>query len=137
MLSKALIAMTKNPLLAVAAVALLSLAACNQGPPQVVDTRDADPQQDALSNAVAHEPPPAIAASVTFRCQPDNTLLYVDFMRGDQMATLRVDKTAIPTILKAPTAGEAYVADGGFKLTGNAKAATIVLADGSSHSCKA
>ena len=129
--------MTKAPFIAVAATALLTLAACDNKP-EVVDTRAPDPQASALANAAPVELPPAIAASVTFRCQPGNTLIYVNFFRGDKMVTITTSKDGPPTALKAPEAGQPYVAEGtSWKLTGNARAATIVLADGSSHSCKA
>lgn len=129
--------MKNNLPLALSAVALFSLAACNNKP-EVVDSRSPDPMASQLANAAPVEPPPSIAASVTFRCQPGNTLLFVDFFNGDKMATLRETKGSMKSVLlKAPEAGQPYVAEGGYKLVGDAKAATITLADGSTHNCKA
>ena len=124
------------PLYAAAAAALLSLAACEQKP-EVVDTRAPDPNREAVNKAGPVELPPAIAASVTFRCQPGNALIYVDFFQGDKQVVVRTSKEGARTLLKAPTAGEPYVADGGFKLTGNAHAATVVTPDLGTKTCKA
>lgn len=129
--------MNKAPLLSIGAVALLSLAACEHKP-EVVDSRAPDPQAEAMKNAGPVELPPSIQATVTFRCQPGNTLIYVDFFSGQKMVVVRTEKDGSPTALKAPEAGQPYVAEGtSWKLTGTPKAATIVLADGSSHACKA
>ncbi|MHA6720862.1 hypothetical protein ACX40Y_15625 [Sphingomonas sp. RS6] len=123
--------------IALSAVALLALAAC-QNKPEVVDSRSPDPMASQLANAAPVEAPPTIAATVTFRCQPGNTLLFVDFFSGDKMAALRTEKGSMKsTLLTAPEPGEPYVAEGGYKLVGNPKAATITLADGSTHDCKA
>ncbi|MBO9714932.1 hypothetical protein [Sphingomonas sp.] len=127
--------MKKAPVFAIAAVALLSLAACEHKPEEV-DSRAPDPQASAIANAAPVELPPPIAASVTFRCQPGNTLIYVDFFQGDKQVLVKTEKGGTATKLKAPEAGQPYVGDGSWKLTGTSKAATIVLADGSSHSCK-
>jgi hypothetical protein len=124
------------PLYAAAAAALLSLAACDQKP-EVVDTRAPDPNREALNKAAKVELPPAIAASVTFRCQPGNGLVYVDFYQGDKMVVVRTSKDGKRVSLNAPIAGEPYVAEGGYKLTGNAKAATVVTPDIGTKSCKA
>jgi hypothetical protein len=124
------------PLYAAAAAALLSLAACDQKP-EVVDTRAPDPNREALNKAAKVELPPAIAASVTFRCQPGNGLVYVEFYQGDKMVVVRTSKDGKRTSLNAPNAGEPYVGEGGYKLTGNAKAATVVTPDIGTKSCKA
>lgn len=124
------------PLYAAAAAALLSLAACEQKP-EVVDTRAPDPNREAINKAAPVELPPAIASSVTFRCQPGNALVYVDFFQGDTQVVLRTSKDAKRVMLKAPAAGEAYVADGGFKVTGNAHAATVVSPETGTLTCKA
>lgn len=123
------------PLYAVAA-ALLSLSACNNAP-EVVDSRAPDPMRAELDKAPKKELPPAIEASVTFRCQPGNTLLYADFFKGGKLATLKETKDGLPVKLDAPEAGQPYVGPNGEKITGTAKAATIVTKDGASHSCKA
>jgi hypothetical protein len=127
--------MNKSPYLAAAAVALLSLAACEHKPEEV-DNKAPDPIAEQIKNAAPAAEVPTIAASVTFRCQPGNTLVYVDFFRGDKMVTIKETKEGFPKALKAPEAGQPYVGDGSWKVTGTAKAATIVLGDGSTHTCK-
>ncbi|WP_010542845.1 hypothetical protein [Sphingomonas elodea] len=123
--------------LALAAAALLSLGACNNKP-EVVDSRAPDPMASQLANAAPVEAPPTIEATVSFRCQPGNTLLFVDFFKGGKMASLREKKDSMKSVLlNAPEAGKPYVGEGGYKLDGDAKAAKITLADGSVHTCKA
>ncbi|NLS28952.1 hypothetical protein S2M10_39660 [Sphingomonas sp. S2M10] len=128
----------KNPSpIAFSAAALLSLAACNNKP-EVVDSRAPDPMASQLANAAPVETPPSIESSVSFRCQPGNTLLFVDFFSGGKMAALREKKDSMKsTLLNAPEAGQPFTAEGGYKIDGNAKAAKITLADGSVHTCKA
>jgi hypothetical protein len=128
----------KNPLpIAISAVALLALAACDNKP-EVVDSRAPDPMASQLANAAPVEAPPSIAATVTFRCQPGNTLLFVDFFKGDKLAALRTEKGSMKSVLlTAPEPGQPYVAEGGYKLEGTPKAAKITLADGATHNCKA
>ncbi len=128
-------AMKTLPLIA-AAAALLSLSAC-ENKTEEVDSRSPDPMREQLDKAPKKELPPTIEASVTFRCQPGNTLLYVDFFKGGKLATLKEKKDGLPVALNAPEAGQPFVAASGEKITGNAKAATIVTKGGASHSCKA
>lgn len=129
-------AMKTLPLYATAAAALLSLAACDQKP-EVVDTRAPDPNREAVNKAAPVVLPPSVSASVTFRCQPGNALVYVDFYQGNTQVVLRTTKDGTRTLLKAPADGEAYVADGGFKVTGNAHAATVTAPDIGTKTCKA
>jgi hypothetical protein len=127
--------MNKAPILAFAAVAF-SLSACNHKPEEV-DNKAPDPIAEQIKNAAPVELPPAIAATVTFRCQPGNTLLYADFFQGEKMVVIKQTKDGAPQALKAPEAGQPYVAEGtSWKVTGTSKSATIVLPDGSSHTCK-
>ncbi|MES2445188.1 MAG: hypothetical protein V4574_20380 [Pseudomonadota bacterium] len=118
-----------------AAAALLSLSAC-ENKPEVVDSRAPDPMAERLKNAAPVELPPAIAASITFRCQPGNSLLYVDFFQGDKMVVLKTEKGGAPKVLKAAAAGEPYVAEGGYKVTGTSKSATIEAPGVGTKSCK-
>ena len=127
--------MNKSPLFA-AAAALLSLAACNQNKPEEVSSITPDPQAEALKNAPKVELPPSIAASKSMRCG-DNTLVFVDFFQGDKQVQIKTAKDGPGTMLKASAAGEPYVADGGFKLTGNAKTATVVTPNEGTRTCKA
>jgi hypothetical protein len=103
-----------------ALAALLSLSACGQSEPEVIDTRPVDPNAAQLNAAAPVALPPSIEATVTFRCK-DNSLVYVDFFQGKQLANLRLEKGGPPVQLKADAAGNPYVG-GGYTLTGNAKA---------------
>ena len=125
----------KNLLLtAVAAAALLPLAACQQAP-ETVDSRAPDPMASQLANAAAVELPPAIKASVAFRCK-DNSLVYVDFFEGDKMANLRTVKGGAPTMLNAPEAGQPLTG-GGYSLTGTPKSISLVKPAGVTLACTA
>jgi hypothetical protein len=125
--------MKNLPPIAYAAVALLSLAAC-QNKAEEVDTRAPDPMAEALKNAPKIELPPAVAASKTLRCG-DNSLLYVEFFSGDKQVNVRTEKDGKPTMLKAPAAGEPYVAEGGYKLTGTPKSVDVTLPGKGSKTC--
>jgi hypothetical protein len=120
---------------AAVAIALLPLAACKPEP-EVVDTRAPDPMETALKNAPAVELPPAIRASVSMRCQPGNALVFAEFFQGDKLVKVRTEKNGPATDLKAPEAGQPYTAEGGYKLTGNDKSATVELPGKGSLSCK-
>lgn len=107
-----------------AAASLLALAACNsQKAPEVIDANP-DPMASELANTAPVELPPAIKADKTFRCK-DNSLAYVTFFEGDKQVFVRTTQTGAPTTLKAETAGEPLVADGGWSLTGNASNITL------------
>ena len=112
----------KTPLIALIALPLL-LAACEKQQPEVVDTTAPDPLATQLANAAPVELPPALKASVTFRCK-DNSLVYVDFFQGDTQANFRTDRAAPPTGLKAEAAGEPFVAEG-YSVDGDPKAVTV------------
>ena len=120
---------------AAAALALLSLAACDNKVEEV-DTRAPDPMAEQLKNAAPIELPPSIEAAVTFRCQPGNSLVYVDFFQGRKMANVRTEKTGTPTQLTAPASGEPLTG-GGYTVTGTPKAITYTAPGKSALTCKA
>jgi hypothetical protein len=124
--------MNKAPLIAAAAV-LLSLAACENKPEEVTSTAP-DPQAEALKNAPKVELPPAIKASVSMRCK-DNSIVFADFYQGEKQVLVKDAKDGPGTMLKAPNAGEPFVADGGYKVTGNEKTATIEIPGKGSRVC--
>ena len=109
--------MTKLPLRS-ASVALLALAACNNKP--TVVGGPPDPMANAIANAPPVELPPPIAATVEYRCK-DNSLVTVDWFKGDMMATIHPTKTGAPVRLTADKQGGPFTADGGYKLTGDQK----------------
>ena len=116
--------MTKRLSLLTAATAFFALAACQQKQPEVVDTNP-DPMAKVLANAPKVELPPAIGASVTLRCKEDNSLVYVDFFKGDTQARLRTKKDGPFIQLKAESAGAAYTNADGYSLEGDPKKITL------------
>lgn len=126
--------MNKAPFLA-AAVALLSLTACENKPQEVTSTAP-DPMEAQLRNAAPVELPPAILKSVSMRCG-DNSLVFIEFFQGEKQLNLRTEKGGTPTMLKAPAAGEPYVADGGYKVTGTPKSVSVTLPGKGTKTCKA
>ncbi len=126
--------MKKVPFFAAAAV-LLSLAACENKPEEVSGTAP-DPQAEALKNAPKVELPPSIEASVSMRCK-DNSVVFADFYQGAKMVLIKESKDGPGTILKAPEAGQPFVADGGYKVTGTSKNATIEVPGKGSRACHA
>ncbi|WP_431470073.1 hypothetical protein [Sphingosinithalassobacter sp. LHW66-3] len=126
--------MKKFTLCTAAAAALLSLAAC-QNEVEEVDSRAPDPMASELANAAPVELPPAISASVTFRCQPGNEVIAVDFFTGDQQANLRVDPEApTGTMLRAGAAGQPYTGEG-YTLTGDRTGVTLDQPEGPTLTC--
>jgi hypothetical protein len=115
--------------------AALSLSACKSEPQEVTSVAP-DPQASALANAAPVELPPAMTASKTFRCA-DNSLVYVDFFQGDKQVQLRTEKGGNATMLRAPEAGQAYTADGGYQLTGTTSSVSVTLPGKAAKSCKA
>ena len=126
----------KNPsLIAAAAVALLSLAACENKPEEVTSTAP-DPMASQLANAAPVELPPAIAESVTLRCG-DNSLVYVDFFQGNKQVQLKTEKGGPATMLKAAEAGQPFEAAGGYKLTGTPKNVSVTVPGKAAKTCHA
>lgn len=121
--------------LTAAAATLLALAAC-ENKPEEVSTTSPDPMASQLANAPAVELPPALKASVTFRCQPGNSLVYVDFFDGEKQANLKTEQGATPIVLKAPEAGQPYVGEG-YTVEGTPTAITYTPAGKSALKCKA
>ncbi|WP_342250597.1 hypothetical protein [Sphingomonas sp. OTU376] len=114
---------------------LLSLAACENKPEEVSGTAP-DPQAEALKNAPKVELPPSIEASVSMRCK-DNSVVFADFYQGAKMVLIKETKDGPGTLLKAPEAGQPFVADGGYKVTGTSKNATIEVPGKGSRACHA
>ena len=123
------------------AAGALALAACKQE--TIVAGERPDPMKDELAKAAPVELPPAIAASKTYRCK-DNSLVRIDWLAQDKGAYVHGEGTA-QTHVKAAEAVEGkpastdLVADGGYVLKGDSKAASInvTLPGKGAQSCKA
>jgi hypothetical protein len=127
--------MMKNTFITVAAASLFALAACENKPEEVTSVAP-DPQAEALKNAPKVELPPSIQASVSMRCK-DNSVVFADFYQGEKMVLVKESKDGPGKMLNAPNAGEAYVAEGGYKLTGNSKNATVEIPGKGERACHA
>ena len=126
--------MTHRILAAAAVAASLSLAACGQSEPEVVDPRGPDPQAEALKNAAPVELPPAIQISRTFRCR-DNSLVYADFYTNNTVRVRQGSETAAQTTLTAEGGNPPYTADG-WSISRNAEEVTITQPGRGSQSCR-
>lgn len=119
-----------------AALALLSLAACGDSKPEVVDTRGADPMAEQLKNAAPVELPPSIEKAVTFRCQPGNSLVYVDFFQGRKLVNVRQQPGTRPVQLTAPEAGQPFTGEG-YTVEGTPTSIKYTAPGKSALTCKA
>jgi uncharacterized lipoprotein YajG len=124
-------AMKPLPTLAAAALTLL-LAACHHKP-EVIDTTAPDPMASQLANAAPVTLPPVMTASVAFRCQ-DNTLVNVDFFKGNTQANLKPTKDASTIVLKADKDGDPLTG-GGYTMTGNQDKITLTGSGKSAQTC--
>jgi hypothetical protein len=115
--------MKSLPLMTAAAALALTLGACQKSQPEVIDTTAPDPMASRLANAAPVELPPSITASVSFRCK-DNSLVYVDFFKGNTQANLHLEKGSTPIILKAAQDGEPLTGNG-YTLTGDQDKITL------------
>ncbi|MCY7271842.1 MAG: hypothetical protein LH485_07325 [Sphingomonas bacterium] len=114
--------MTKT--LTFALVAAAALAGCDQSDHTI--NANAPGDQANAANAIAPvDMPPAIVASKIYRCK-DNSVVYIDWLAGDQSANLRTEKGGAPTRLTADTAGGALMAEG-YSLIGLSTAKTVTL----------
>jgi len=116
-----------------AAALALSLGACQKKQPEVIDTTAPDPMASQLANAAPVELPPAMTASITFRCK-DNSLTYVDFFKGNTQANLHLQKGSTPIVLKAAKDGDPLTGNG-YTLTGNQDAIKLTKPDGTTLDC--
>jgi hypothetical protein len=118
---------------AATSAAILALAAC--GGPETLTADENDPQAAELAKATPKELPPAIVSSHAYRCK-DNSLVYVDFMSDQKTAVFKATKDGSPTLLVAPEAGQAYVAEG-YSLTGSGTNINLTRPGKGAQACKA
>lgn len=123
----------KTPLLILAPLSMLALAACNQTETPAAGEADAAKATAAVEEI---EMPPAITASGTYRCA-DNTILYVDFLGANEAADIRVgDKAATAVRVTAPApeapAADAAATDAAKPAAEAAPAGPLTSADGES-----
>jgi hypothetical protein len=141
----------KNPLILIAPLSMLALAACNNSETPAAPEGEADASKMSQTAAPV-EMPPAITASGTYRCG-DNTILYVDFLGKNEAADIRVgDKAAAAVRVTAPAAeapadgaaptadakpaGPMKSADGTTSLSGSGKQINVKMGDKGAQTCK-
>lgn len=124
-----------NRFLPLAAAAAFALSACGQQAPEELDTRAPDPLASQLANRAPVELPPAVKASVTFRCK-DNSLVYVDFFEGDKLANFRAKQGDAPVRVSAETAGEPMTGEG-YTVSGTPSRIELTQPGKSQQTCNA
>ena len=124
-------AMKQTPLYAFAA--LFALSACNNS---AAEETAADAAAPSNQIAAPVELPPAITAEKTLRCK-DNSLVYITFFEGDRQALVRTEQNGTPTMVKAETAGDPLIADGGYRMTGTSESIELTLPGKSAQTCRA
>lgn len=115
------------------AAALLSLAGCNSEPETIVQG-PTDPMAAEMANAAPVKLPPAVSASVPFRCK-DNSVAFVDFFDGS-FINYRAARADDPVHLDKDAAGEGFSGNG-YKLVGTPKAITLTTPEGGTKTCTA
>ena len=97
------------------------------GPPTTITSNGpADVTATEIAKAPPVKLPPALLDSKTYRCQPGNTVYYVDWFNDNMTATLKTKKDGDPIPLSAPVGGQPYVG-GGYTVTGSATATGIEI----------
>jgi hypothetical protein len=131
-------AMTAMKNIAIASTALVALFALTACEPEVeeLDSTAPDPMASQLANAAPVTLPPPISESVTFRCQPGNVLIYVDFFKGNERVNLRTEEDGAVTVLMAEEAGGPF-AGSGYTFTGTPASGTLDRPEGATYTCKA
>ena len=108
------------------AAALLSLAGCNSEPETIV-SGPADPMANEVANAAPVKLPPAVSASVSFRCK-DNSVAFVDFFDGS-FVNYKAERAAPPVRLEKNPEGEGFSGNG-YTVAGTPKEIKLTTPEG-------
>jgi hypothetical protein len=127
----------KTPFLPATAVALLALTACQSKTNATTVENSTSVENKTVAEKPKFELPPAIKAEVSMRCHGDNTLAHVTFFEGDKQLTVSAPADATAVVLKAPEAGKAYVADGGWEVSGTPKSIKLTAPGKPAQTCDA
>ena len=103
--------------------AALLLAGCG-GPTTIVSNGPADPTKADIEKAPPVKLPPALLDSKTYRCQPGNAVLYVDWFNDNTSANIKTKKDGTPTALTASAGGQPFTG-GGYTVVGSATSSGI------------
>lgn len=118
-----------------AAAALITLSACGQSQPEVVDNKAPDVIAAQAATAAPVTLPPAVKNSRSYRCK-DNSIIYVDYLSDDKSANLRTDKAAAPTVLTAEAPGQPYKS-GEYELVSSGSSVSATIPGKGTQDCKA
>ncbi|MDF0489127.1 hypothetical protein PX554_13370 [Sphingomonas sp. H39-1-10] len=124
----------KKLLLPAAALALVSLAACENKPTEVTSTSP-DPNAAELAKRKPVELPPMMTSEVTFRCK-DQSVVIVDFFQGEKQVLIKPEKEGSITKLTAEKAGDPYKLEG-YELKGDKSGITLTQPGKPAQACKA
>lgn len=117
--------MIKQTLTAAALSATALLASC--GPPTTITAgAPNDPTADKIAAAPKVTLPPAMLASKTYRCQPGNEVLYVNWFNDNTTANIKKKKDDTPVALTAPAKGQPF-SGGGYVVKGSADTAKVTI----------
>ena len=116
-----------------AAALALTLGACQKKQPEVIDTTAPDPLASQLANAAPVQLPPAMIATVAFRCK-DNSLVHVDFFKGNTQANLHIENGGATVVLKADKDGDPLTGNG-YTLTGSQDKISLTKPGGAALDC--
>ncbi|NIJ07874.1 hypothetical protein FHS31_001484 [Sphingomonas vulcanisoli] len=117
--------MMKKALAAAALSATVLLAACGE-PTTITAGAPNDPTADQVAAAPKVKLPPAMLASKTYRCQPGNEVLYVNWFNDNTSANIKKKKEDTPVALTAPAKGEPF-SGGGYVVKGSADSAKVTI----------
>ncbi|WP_174273504.1 hypothetical protein [Sphingomonas bacterium] len=129
--------MSKTALTAAALSIATLLAGCGE-PTTITAGAPNDPTATAVAAAPPVKLPPAMLASKTYRCQPGNAVLYIDWFNDNTSANIKKKKEDAPTALAAPAAGAPF-AGGGYVVKGSATDASVSVTapGGAAQTCSA
>lgn len=117
-------------------VAVAALAGCNNSDHTIVAGPDGDSQVNVASNGPV-ELPPAIAATKTYRCSGDNSVVQVDWLADNKTANVRVGENGAATQVSAQEPGKPMTAADGLSVTGTASSSSVSvkLPSGGTKTC--
>jgi hypothetical protein len=85
------------------------------GPAPSVADNDQANTDETTGNATAA----SITSELTRRCDPDGSVVKITYFDDPKQIYIQSPSSATPVVLRASNAGGPYVANGGWRLTGN------------------
>lgn len=121
---------------AVAFATLITLAACEPKPPEVVGGPVPDATTIAAANNAPVTLPPAIKETRSYRCN-NTRLVTITYFADDLTVNLRPtdEPTSTPVVMTAPAVGEPFVGEG-YRLAGTGEEVTLTEPGFAGQDCK-